>query len=131
MARIGRVDVDINNRAIDAMFSGNVGEVVDFAADLARDVHTYSNVTYRKQGIGVRSGNLQLHTKKGGVLKVGPYQCRTSVYNDADYAAAVHDGVNSTRLDPVSRARSSEQRALNGPAPERWTLSIASRSSPR
>jgi hypothetical protein len=45
----------------------------------------------------------------------------------ASSSAAVPDGVSSAHLDPVSRSSRSEQRALNGPVPERCPLSNASR----
>jgi hypothetical protein len=86
------------------MFTGN-GDVAVFARDFARDVVTYSHATYRKRGIGHRSGLLDAATKAGGVLKEGPYHCRTSIHNPVPYAAAVHNGTAGQVIVPThSRA---------------------------
>lgn len=47
-----------------------------------------------------RGGNLRRHNKKTGTLNRGPYRAEVSVYNDAPYAAAVHEGTLGKRIRP-------------------------------
>lgn len=47
-----------------------------------------------------RSGNLRRHNKKSGTLNRGLLRAEVTVYNDAPYAQAVHDGTLGKRIRP-------------------------------
>jgi len=94
LIRAGRISLTLNGAATQKIA---LDEAYRLVADNTRRTYNRANIL-----TPVRFGNLRAHNKMGRI-KVSSSRVTSEVYNDADYAAVVHDGSGPYTIRPKPR----------------------------